>query len=413
MVLLQCLPNEILLDIFSRLHHRDLARASRVSRRLCQISQPLLYRDPFLLKSSPPTPLSAFLRSLLTPGREALATYVRDLTVEWDMGDIWSVTTFRQAQSRRGLDRTQALSGGTQLMMLLHLLPELHGLHLLPPDQCDPFDKLMKSLCAQRRIATLPIALQSLREFRCHWDSRYGGVSVEALVLLLRLPYIRSINISLAREIEVCTPTLNATIVAAAGTSTITHLEFAFVQSRPSSLGGILKIPRALTHFSYFGGRENLDDFDLAAFGTTLQPLQRSLKSLHLDFSSLYSHAIDGDNKPTTTIGSLHNWPVLGTVRCPLQLLLGQRPQLDSLLQLADVLPVGTRDLEILGDQYWSFAETVHQVVVLLGRKEMVPCLKRVAVYKDYGRDYELVGKLRAACRVAEVELEELYQWRV
>ncbi|KAL0638709.1 hypothetical protein Q9L58_002287 [Maublancomyces gigas] len=396
MLPLQSFPNEILLDIFSRLQHRDLARTSRVSR---EISQPLLYKDPFLLKSSPPTPLGMFLQSLLTPGREALATYVRDLTVEWDnVSQTGSdITRYRGAQST-----------GTQLMTLLHMLPELHGLHLLPPYQCDQFDRLFGSFHARQSIATLPLAFQSLREFRCHWDSHDRGVSTEAIVLLLRLPYIRRINIPFATETEPCSPTVNAAIAAAAGTSTITHLEFALVLSRPSSLAAILKIPRALMHFSYFGGRQNLDAFDLAAFGRTLQPLRRSLKSLHLDFTNLYSNDRD-NNKLTATIGSLHQWPVLNIIQCPLLALLGQGPQSDSPLQLADVLPVGIRELEILSDRYWSLADTVHEVVVLLGQKEMVPRLKRVAVYKDYRGDYQLPEKLRAACRAAEVELVELH----
>lgn len=411
MLLLQSFPNEILLDIFSRLQHRDLARTSRVSRRLCEISQPLLYKDPFLLKSSPPTPLGLFLQSLLTPGREALATYVRDLTVEWDniSHTESDVTRYRGAQSRRVLDYVQAQSAGTQLMTLLHLLPKLHGLHLLPPYQCDHFGRLLRSFHARQSIATLPLAFQSLREFRCHWDSHYRGVSTKTLVLLLRLPYIRRINIPFATETESCSPTVNAAIAAAAGTSTITHLEFALVLSRPSSLAGILKIPRALMHFSYFGGRQNLDAFDLAAFGRTLQPLRRSLKSLHLDFTNLYSNARDNNNRLTATIGSLNQWPVLNIIQCPLLALLGQGPQSDSPLQLADVLPVSIRELEILGDRYWSLADTVHEVVVLLGRKEMVPRLKRVAVYKDHRRDYQLPEKLRAACRAAEVELVELH----
>lgn len=414
MLLLQCFPNEILLDIFSRLHHRDLARACLVSRRLCEISQPLLYKDPFLLKSSPPTPLGAFLQSLLTPGREALATYVRDLTVEWDnISQTGSdVTHYRQTQSRRGLDYVQAQSGGTQLITLLHLLPELHGLHLLPPSQCDQLDHLFQSFHVQQPIETLPKAFHSLREFRCHWDSCYSGVSTEVLVLLLRLPYIRSITIPFAGVTEPCSPKVNAAIAAAAGTSTITHLECASVLSQASSLPGILTIPRALMHFSYFGGRENVDAFDLVAFGRTLQPLRKSLKSLHLDFINLYSNARGDNNRLTATIGSLHQWPVLSIIQCPLLALLGLGPQPDSPLQLADVLPVGIRELEILGDSYWSFADTVHEVVVLLGQKEMVPRLKRVAVYQDYRRDYQLLERLRAACRAAEVELVELCQWR-
>lgn len=419
MALLQRLPDEILVDIFSRLHPRDLVKSSLVSRRVCGISQLVLFKDPCLVPSSwSPNSLHIFLRAILTPGRESLATYVRELTIEWanvvTTQSETDIIHIRAAQSRVGITDDQEISGDAEVILLLHLLPQLLSLHLLPPNRSDRFDELIKSFPLIKHIEQLPIALRSLREFRCQWDTRHAGMTIETLVVLLGLPYIRSISASMTSEIEVPCPSVDAAIAAAAASSTITRLEFSFVQLPPRSLPGILKIPRGLTHFSYYTGSQNTETFDFVAFRAMLEPLRRTLKALHLDFlgdAPPIPSAIT--DQPITTLGSLRQWPVLDIVKCPLLALLGRGFQTSSPTHLADVLPAGIRELQILDDRYWSFEEAVREVEMLLGQKErMVPRLEKIAVYKDY-RISEMVEKLRAACRTASVELVDDYTWRI
>lgn len=407
MTLLERLPYQILVDIFSRLNKRDLGSASLASRRVSNIAQPLLYKDVCLVnRHRSPNPLHLFLRTLLTPGH-GLASSVRDLTIKWDNAvksqPERDITLFRSAQSRLRLADSQEFSGGVQVELLLHLLPQLHALCLLPPNMCDSFDRFMNSHDLQQSIPTLPIAFQSLREFRCHWGDTDYAVSIETLVILLRLPYIRSINIPTRACSEATSHSVDAAIVAAAGTSTVTHLEFSRRQLPPSSLAGILRIPRALTHFSHYAERSDIATFELAEFGTMLEPLRRSLKALNLDIWDISpTAAAAARHQPVTAIGSLRDWPVLRTVKCPLLVLLGR--QKNAMHRLADVLPAGLRELEILGDCYWPFKDAVHEVMVLLAQKERVlPRLQIVTVYGGYSRN--LVEKLRASCLKAGVKL--------
>lgn len=201
MAQLECLTNEILHDILSRLHRQDLVRSSHVCQLMRNSSQSLLYRR--LCLTSRPSPgmhvprLHMFVRSLLIPGGERIATCVRNLTIECDnygtkqtSGDL---PLFTEALSRLGLEKTQSISEDVH-MILLHLIPKLHTLHLFPPQFNDSLDQLMGSFRALRPISALPIALQSLREF--HWCSKsyYARVGTEALLVLLRLPNISFIR---------------------------------------------------------------------------------------------------------------------------------------------------------------------------------------------------------------------------
>lgn len=76
--------------------------------------------------------------------------------------------------------------------------------------------------------------------------------------------------------------------------------------------------------------------------------------------------------------------------------------------QLAYILPAGIRELEILYDRYWTIAEVVDEVLVLLRHKEeMVKDLKRIVVCIDKWVRPELEERLKAACTAASVELVE------
>lgn len=125
-----------------------------------------------------------------------------------------------------------------------------------------------------------------------------------------------------------------------------------------------------------------------------LEPLQKSLKSLRVDLWTLkYKRGI--------SIGPFHAWPVLNIIKCPIVALVGNGPH------LADVVPTGIRELEIVHDQCYTFEETPHEVRALLMRKQtVVPLLERIAVYDNPG-NLGMVERMRVACRAARVELYE------
>lgn len=86
-------------------------------------------------------------------------------------------------------------------------------------------------------------------------------------------------------------------------------------------------------------------------------------------------------------------------------LLLGRGLRADT-PSLADVLPAGLRELEILRDRYWTVAEEVDQVVELLARKEaMVPVLEKLGMQMTTGRVMRSQDTLRGACVGAAVAL--------
>lgn len=81
------LPYEMLTQILSELSSGDCARVSRVTRRLCDVAEPLLYKAPFLASlNSPPYCLSLnrFLQTLIESPRPTLANHVWTLNLTWD-----------------------------------------------------------------------------------------------------------------------------------------------------------------------------------------------------------------------------------------------------------------------------------------------------------------------------------------
>lgn len=72
-------------------------------------------------------------------------------------------------------------------------------------------------------------------------------------------------------------------------------------------------------------------------------------------------------------------------------------------VRLAEVLPIGLKDLELLGDVYWVGRDKFAQVVGMLEEKEvMLPLLERLVLSVGRSRDV-----LMEACRAADVVLME------
>lgn len=384
-------PHEISGHIVSFLSQHDLTSVSCVCHQLQEISQPVLYKEPFIITGSQPQPsLILFLRTILTPGREKLATHVRWLTLHWtetmylpDERTADGIELFTAAAYSFGVVGP-CHSGGAQAVLLIHLLPRLHTLHVIPAHDRDKFDEFIAD------DYVMPAGLQLLREFRWYSADRHSGVSPAVLLRLLRLPCIRTIDVHMVTEIESPSRVLDAA-TEAIGTSAATHLEFTFGDISLNSLTPILKIPRALTHFTYRGIAGNLAA--LPDVGSALAPLRSSLQHLDLDLFRCINRSPQGAAQ-SESIGSLREWPVLRNVRCSLMALLGKEPS-----QLADVLPFGLHALETVGDSFWTVEEVAREVVVMLQRKQsMLPGLKTVAVHVDWLKSPEMVGRLEVAC---------------
>lgn len=408
MTTLEDFPSEILFQIVSCLSSRDLVTLSRVSRRLHAVSQDPLYNAPCLttISAGRRRSLQIFLHTLLlSPGSKTLAGYVRSLTLNWNNfgvkypvyhpleGDIALVTT---ALSDLGIHHPSLPLQGAQLLLLLHLLPNLKILDLGPPCIHDTFGDMMKAYL-ELQPNKLPSGLQSLREFRCEWNGDIG-VSPRTLRTIMMLPSIHTIDLPIVEGFSQPYP--------GAATSNVKRLRFSNANLTPAELMPMLAAPRALTQFSYYCSPTN-SNFNFVAFGTAMQPLRSSLQYLRLDFGCVSLPFEDGDgeeedNPAANTIGSLRNWPMLRTVRCSPRALL-DTPQ-HEFPSLSDVLPLGICELEILDDRYWSATLVVLQVVDLLLRKGVVATtLGRLAIRKP--RIPNIREILRSACEAASVEL--------
>lgn len=402
----QC-PPEILRSFISCLSGPDLASVSQVSRDWQYIAQPLLYREPYIdTRDQVPSSLYLFLRTLLSTGGEALAGHVRSLSLRWS--DFESeppaepesdLVLFTDAASRHGLGDPFA-SDGAQVALLMHLLPCLRTLRVHPCEDSDEFDDLLDSHHATKSTASLPLAFQSLREFSWHSGDSDSGVGSTMLLALMRLPCIRLIDVHIVDEIESPFPgSRNATTILPE--SAVTNLDFSYGDISGPSLTRILRLPRALTHFSYRAISTN--NFTFAELDTAMQPLKLTLCQLDLN---LFPSQVINPCSSWTTLGSLREWPALRRVRMSLVLLVG----LELSHSLAGLLPAGLRTLQVLRDPYWPFENVVDEVVAMLEQKEaMLPLLVKLGVPIDWKPSEAVVERLRAACPGTGVQLVEDY----
>lgn len=417
MAVLNDLPYETLVEILSSLSSVDLAHMSRVSHRFHSIARPLLYKAPCLtktpdLKTSRPS-LEIFVQTLLSPGCETLANHVRSLI--WHQDDSQpnhvvpsegNTALFAAASNRLNLRQLPRSENG-EFPLLLHLLPYLQVLTIYPT--CDrslnaliEFSSLLSSA-----TPTLPIALQSLREFNSPDDV---AISPEMLLTLLGLPRITSINGRIANL-----PRVPADFSAAARTSSLTKLRITNSTLSHNMLSLALAVPRALTHFSYSTSR--VLSYRRVGTADSLLPMRDSLECLHLKFL----HVRQGVARSRAELGrvlccgggaftmkgrSLRGWNVLRSLSCSLGPLLWNG--VGVALRLVDVLPGGIREMEILEDCHWAYGEVVNLVVELLEQKEVVvPVLERLAVVNTKGEQVEAKEILIVACMNAGVTLVE------
>lgn len=424
MASLDNLPSETLIEILSYLPCADLATTCRVTRRLQDVSEAVLYKDLCLTETFDSNvyrpSLEILLRTLLTPGRETLRLHSRSLQFEWDFESRPTtpspkdIAVFSACSFRLGL-QYQRMNHIGQFLLLLHLLPSLRVLHIIPPIRRSSIATFKGANNMALVFATEhpPPALQSLQEFRCSSDDIFAGVTPMTLMALMILPCMNYVAVYVDYSYRPTVPKMEA----AARTSPVKKLRLTDCHLCPSTLSLILKLPIALTHFGYSA----VHDGDFSTFMDALSPHQSTLQYLHLDFFNMVETdseeeeeevvvvASTGMAATTTTGTSLREWPALRTLSCSLTPLLGKGP---STLSLAEVVPPRLRDLEILGDDDWSYEGVVAQVVDLLEKKATaVPCLQRLAV-TVVDTDVEAQTELRVACEAAGVRLvEDFFCW--
>lgn len=298
------IPNEILLNVLSRVIPADLLATSLVSHSFHTISQSLLYKQPYLGNKVNANsthldsygefpmkgPVARFLRTLLlAPRRGTLAAYVRTLIVDLDPVTASAppspgIDILTAAALNCGFDEQHLTDQGAQMGLLLHLLPRLTFLELRvgDPPGAVCFRHLQDSL---RCPETLPIALRNIHDFKSISTSPLNGITPTMLVALLDLPSIRTITVSMVDD-PMETESFVDAMAAAAGTSLVTELNLQYRVTPITLLAGILKIPKALTSFSY-STEGPFWEHGIVSFGQALVPLQHSLQRLNIDFTNM------------------------------------------------------------------------------------------------------------------------------
>lgn len=385
MSVLENLPNEILAGIISCLCFRDLVQTSRVSRLLRAIAERFLYKD---VRLDGPRPIGALLRTILS--HPAIAKHVLFLEISWEFNladgpDCWlgphdtcGLEPATAETMRVGL-QSELRWQGTQVVHLLHLLQNLRALLLFPPDIPDVFDHFLERT-ELLPAESLPAGLKSVRDIELWWGTGDRGVTPESLMTIFKMPSVRGINIQIVEATDEVGSHLAS--VSSAGISSVTNLSLNFGSISASSLGRVLQMPRALTNFSYLIGCESLHPFNAPAFGLALRTVRATLQHLTLTFTD--DMLLDfGDTKEHQTIGSLRDWPVLRSLRCPLMPLLGRAPHAAE-SRLVDVVPMAIREFATDFDSFWGISEMVNQVTEML--EQMTACgLEHLAVVSAGG----------------------------
>lgn len=395
---LRNIPNELLLQIVVYLLRPDLASVSRVCRRMHRIATPLLYNEASLGTGNESSiDLGLFIRTLLSPGGEALAPLMHHLHVAWscEVMPLYheDLPLFLAAARRSWGFSGRQLTECGQVILLLHLLPDLHSLDIFPPGESDEFTEFFDSLSSTEHTTSLPLALQSLRTFYCSYEPLCYSVLGKTLLTLLRLPHIRRITLPAPGGIYFGDADA---LLATTARSPITHLTFPFARIIPHELATILAAPAALTHFAFFP-RSISVNFDFRGLQVALAPVRATLTVLVLHFWTSQARAAFRGGA-SSSVGSLRAWPVLRTVRCSLLVLLGLGLPGES-REIARVLPECVVEIEILPDRVWSADEALFEAwVVVARRRVVVPQLRRLTVFARGGGESAARERLRRAC---------------
>lgn len=376
MAVINNLPFELVEQIVSFLPFPDLVNSTLVSKSFRAVSQPLLFKSCRVVANrASPDGIKDFLCSLLAPGHESLANRVQYLTIACRIASSTGRLTTDQIRriAHSGVRVTeggisnQDISQDALVIVLLQLLPRLQVLDIGKLQTHQRFQQLLRKLYPVNPT-DLPVALQSIREFRCFRQHPYGGISVRALGMLLDLPLLRTAKVHIIE-------TYLGNAIETTPTSNVTDLTVSYHMATDWSLGMILGRIKVLERLSY-NITNSVVDLHAVQLAEALQPHMNTLCYLRLDCFSLIE-----SSTAVSMIGSLRNWPSLHTLVTSLLPFLGTGLHHPS-PRLVNLLPRGLRRLEILRDLYWSQAEAVTSIRdVLMEKEQMVPLLEMVAVF--------------------------------
>lgn len=299
------IPPEILRQIFSYVELTDLPSLSMANPRWYALTQELLYKDLCLFPAS----LTQFLRTVLTPGCDILASHVQTLTVTWQSFyaepiDPIDLPIFRIAIQNLGLTNPLTLTND-YVALLLHLLPHVRELHLWPPDSPSTYNDYLVAT-----NGTLPLALRSVRHLSCTWASNHRGVTRDMLLTILTLPNIETVEVHILDEIDDPYP------VATNATSLISTLHISYSEISIPSLAHILLVPRARTHLSFTSTIHPVI-IDLGELYSALAPVRDTLQVLELILGYRGSWATPaGPVSAHAARQSFSAWPKLGRLLC-------------------------------------------------------------------------------------------------
>lgn len=188
--------------------------------------------------------------------------------------------------------------------------------------------------------------------------------------------------------------------LATTATSPITHLTIRLNGFFEPLLASILSCPRALTHLELVCTAGRIGGAG-PFFGTALQSLRNTLQQLTIYLSN--DPKLHFYESHEYTIGSLHDWPVLRRVRCPLVVLLGTEWE-GGVYNLGELLPKVIVEFVVEVDDFCGIESVVDEVVELVRRKEEygLDLFRELAVLDVRDDD---IPRLQASCAAAGVEL--------
>lgn len=367
MAVLQSLPVELLRQILADLDPVSLRKISLVSHLFNNLAEPFHYHS--LGHSSDVQVQSRgwllpILFTLVT--RPEMARYVRCITF-WYWAERYptpdNCILFSAKAEELGIPDI-GWWDDAQALFLLHLVPDVQELHFN--------DTPLLRTYIEQTIGT-PIAdvpFQSLLKFTNH-----SPVTLRMLLAAMRLPSMRSIEVSMPYNQDYSHDPIVDSIIAFAGQSSVTHLSLNTGDTSNSILQLILQMPRELTSLSYMYDREYGLVTDTPPMHTVLQHVRPALQSL--SFGGLY--AVGLPEPCEVQIGSLRNWPALTTLNCSLPALLGSRQNPTG--RLVDVLPLGIRQLflwrkdehssMVKSREQWNVWQMTEQLVEVLQNRSL------------------------------------------
>lgn len=369
------------------------------------LSTPLLYKSMTIKGSRSPrhSSLQMVIRCLLSPSGETLATYVRDLYVTWDRDDIdlrrevpLDILQVKAAADSRGLTRS-IISHVAQFLLLLHLLPRLHSLTIAPGvGSAGALGEIIGSfdITDISNPSRAPACFRFLREF--HASAIH--LPTKALLVILHLPCIRTVDFHLINDNSIGIPT----IAAAARTSSVTHLRLQSGNTPAAKLTQIFHIPSGLVSLSFRAlWRSTLSP--ISSFDELLHPMHGTLQHLET-FLGEVMRVLGTKRVPVVLrLGLFYEWPALQSVSATMSALLGPAEERAG-RRLVDVLPRGLRDLRIQRDRLTTVEQETEALVQLVQDETAVPGLRKLVV--RHGRETEgWTSGLPDACEAAGVVL--------